>query len=83
MLYAGGSFFLACADFEKRFVESLSAYTFLFVWQWRTVGVQSFHSSGQDQSTVAQRAKTTDDKRKFIVFKVVSLSLLRQLGDCF
>ena len=61
----GSGFFLACEDFWGRFDESLLACAFLFacLFKWRSVYARQFHSFGQDQSTVVQRAETTVDER--------------------
>ena len=46
-----GGFFLACEDFGEKVGP--------FILRLRLVRAHSFHSMGQDQSTVAQRVETT------------------------
>ena len=41
------------------FDDSFPACTFFFFLKWRLAHAHQFHSLGQDQSTVAQRAETT------------------------
>ena len=56
----GGGFFLLCEDFGRIFHNSFTACAlFLFFLKWRLACTNWFHSLGQDQSTVAQRAETT------------------------
>ena len=45
------AFFLACEESGRIFDNSFPA--------WRLARAHEFHSLGQDQSTVAQRAETT------------------------
>ena len=54
---AFGGFFLACEAFGRMFEHSFPACAFLFKVQIKSR--TPFHSLGQDQSTVAQRAETT------------------------
>ena len=54
----GGDFFLAFEDFGRMFSYSFHACTFFFVFRWRLARAHLFHSLGQDQSSVAQRAET-------------------------
>ena len=51
----GGDFFLACTNFGRMFDKSFPTCTFFL--KWRLGFAHGFHSSGQDQSTVAQRAE--------------------------
>ena len=58
-----GGFFLACEDLGRMFDNSYPAcgcccFVCLF-FMWRLSHAHLFHSLGQDQSTVAQRAETT------------------------
>ena len=52
--------FLACEDVGRMFQHSILAYVFYFFFpKWRLARAHLFHSLGQDQSTLAQRAETT------------------------
>ena len=53
----GGGFFFTFEDFGRMFNNSFPACTFFL--KWRLAHANKFHSLGQDQSTVAQRAETT------------------------
>ena len=61
----GGDFFLVCEDFGRGFDNSYPACAFSFFLSFflffkrRLARAHKFHSLGQDQSTVAQRAETT------------------------
>ena len=55
-----GGFFVACEDLGRMFNHSFPACTFLFLFlKWGLARTHWFHSLGQDQSTVAQRAEMT------------------------
>ena len=57
----GGGFFLVCNDCKKMFDNSFPNCTFFsFFFKRRLACAHYFHSLGQDQSTVAQRAEMTD-----------------------
>ena len=52
-------FFLPCEDFGGIFDHSFPVCAFIPLFlKWRLACAHQFHSSGQDQSTVAQRAET-------------------------
>ena len=67
---SGGGFFLMCEDFGRMFNNSFPARTFFlfffFFLKWRLACAHLFHSLGQDQSTVAQRAETTVTEHSLI-----------------
>ena len=68
----GGVFLIAYEDFWRKVVKSIPtsaisfffflSFFFLFVlfFEWSMAHVHWFHFLGQDQSTVAQQAETTD-----------------------
>ena len=62
-IHDDGGVFLTCEDFGKMFNHSFPACTFFlflfFFFKWRLARAHQFHSLGQDQSTLAQRAETT------------------------
>ena len=53
----GGGFLFVCEDFGRMFDHSFSACAFFFFFLSRLARTHSFHSLGQDQSTVAHQAK--------------------------
>ena len=58
--FACGGFFRAGKDLSERFDKSFSACTFFFFFlteKWRSAHTRQFHTLGQDESTVAQRAR--------------------------
>ena len=60
-IHPGGcSFFLACKDFGRIVQQFIPHLRFnYFFLKWRLANAHYFHSLGQDQSKVAQRAQTT------------------------
>ena len=48
----------ACKEFGEKFDNSFPASTFFVVLKWKSACAYQFHFSGQNQSTVAQRAET-------------------------
>ena len=57
LVMVGGESFLAYEDFEEGLTnQSSPKLNYYYFLMWRSAGAHLFHSLGQDQSTVAQRA---------------------------